>query len=556
MISLLSIRFPNVSRATRATFDESIGPWLRGIAQIAFCGDAPSGVLVLAAACAVSPSSAAAAAIGGAVATLVNRPSRGDPQDEWRAGLTGYNGAIIGLLWGGALAQGGIGLALFPFALAIGLLIERPIARQFAAWNLPPLAVAATLVGWGSHLAYGALGLSFWHHPGALPLGDAGLALACALIFLALWRTRPSGAILTAVLALLIAVLFDWQTEFDAVALAGLWAFTAAPIVFALYGVYLVDSRGAGAVTFLACVPGVAVSALWFAYLHITPVPPLLAPFMLTVWATLWSAGRIAGARERRIAVDQAVAAIIDAQSSGRRVVALTGAGVSTASGIPDYVSGAWLEGAPTERGYDFQGFLDSAETRRAYWRSCVRFFDTVAGAVPNASHDALAAMMQAGRLSAVITQNVDRLHSAAGTRHVIELHGRIDWRRCLGCGARNLWDGAANDTAGDITCDSCGGLLKPDVVVLGENIPPMTWSNARNAVRQCGVILVIGTRLAISSAYQLVTLARRDGAKVIFVNTDPLSSSAQGSDIVVEGPAEEILPAIMRKLSPPHDRA
>lgn len=549
MTYLLSTKFPNVSRVTRETFRDAIAIWLRAIAQVTFCADASAGVLVLAAVFAVSPSSAIAAAIGAGLATLLNRPSSHDEEDRWRAGLTGYNGAIVGLFWGGMFAQFSPWLALFPVALVICVLIERPIARWFAAWNLPPLALAATLVGWGSDIGFRALGLSFWHHPGAMPFGVAGIVVAVALIFVALWRARLRGAALNMLLAILFAGLSYWLTDFNFLALASLWAFTAIPIAFALYGVYLVGNDGAGIATFFATVLGITSCALCLVSLSFLPVPPLLAPFMLTVWGTLWFVARQANAQRRGIAVDQAVAAIAEAQRSNSRIVALTGAGVSTASGIPDYVSGAWLEGAPTERGYDFQSFLECPKARRAYWQSCARFFNAVAGAVPNPAHDALAAMMREGWLSTVITQNVDRLHNLAGTSHVIDLHGRIDWLRCLSCGARRRWDGAVDGGVSDIACGNCNGLVKPDVVALGENISPLTWYDAETAVRQCGVLLVIGTRLAITSAYQLVAAARRDGAKIIFVNANPLSTSTEGIDIVVEGRAEETLPLIVRKL-------
>ncbi|HEU5055779.1 MAG TPA: Sir2 family NAD-dependent protein deacetylase, partial [Kofleriaceae bacterium] len=193
----------------------------------------------------------------------------------------------------------------------------------------------------------------------------------------------------------------------------------------------------------------------------------------------------------------------------GRRAVALTGAGCSTESGIPDY-RGPLPDGRPRpERSpIMFRDFLSSAAVRRRYWARAVAGWPAVSRARPNRAHQALAALEERGALAGVITQNVDGLHGAAGSRRVVELHGALARVRCLGCGAlcdrgelqeRLLaqnpgWleraaalapDGDAELDAGEVArfavedCRACGGPLKPDVVFFGENVPAAVVADA-----------------------------------------------------------------------------
>ena len=225
--------------------------------------------------------------------------------------------------------------------------------------------------------------------------------------------------------------------------------------------------------------------------------------------------------------------------------MALTGAGVSTASGIPDYVSGKWLEdGVPTST-YAYDRFLASPRCRRLYWDACARFRKVAARARPNASHHALAAMSDAGWLDTVITQNVDRLHQGAGAHDVVELHGRIDRIRCTSCGDTSDWPPAAVWRKYDLRCSGCGELLKPAVIAMGENVPAAAWEKAHAAVKNSGVLIVTGSQLAVSSAATLFTTAREYGARIVCINLGPPVCALMPGDVLIEGRAEEVLPAI-----------
>ncbi|MEU6480409.1 NAD-dependent protein deacetylase [Streptomyces sp. NPDC047017] len=239
---------------------------------------------------------------------------------------------------------------------------------------------------------------------------------------------------------------------------------------------------------------------------------------------------------------------VTDALGAGG-VLVLSGAGISTESGIPDYRG----EGGSLSRHtpMTYQDFIAGAEARRRYWARSHLGWRTFGRARPNAGHRAVAAFGRHGLLSGVITQNVDGLHQAAGSAGVVELHGSLDRVRCLSCGAvsprRALAqrleeanagfapvaaginpDGDADLTAeqvGDfrvLPCLDCGGVLKPDVVFFGEAVPPARVEHCRELVRAATSLLVLGSSLTVMSGLRFVRQAAQDGKPVLIVNRDP----------------------------------
>ncbi len=228
-----------------------------------------------------------------------------------------------------------------------------------------------------------------------------------------------------------------------------------------------------------------------------------------------------------------------------RRVFVLTGAGCSTASGIPDYRDehGEWKRRPPVM----IQAFRTQDATYRRYWARAYAGWPRFTAAQPSAAHHALAAWERAGSLAQLVTQNVDGLHQRAGSRAVIDLHGRLDEVICLGCGMRMSraaaqdamaasnagWDAAAlpaPDGDADIEaafvesfqaphCKSCGGLLKPDVVFFGENVPLARYEDAREALVRAGALLVAGSSLMVFSGFRFVRQAHEAGLPIAIVN-------------------------------------
>jgi NAD-dependent deacetylase len=256
--------------------------------------------------------------------------------------------------------------------------------------------------------------------------------------------------------------------------------------------------------------------------------------------------GASAGASESSLALDHAVELL----AASRYTVALTGAGVSTPSGIPDFRSersGMWKHADPLEVA-SLWGFHDHPERFYAWFRPLM---SKAMQAKPNAAHRVMARMEAAGRLMAVITQNIDSLHQAAGSRCVLELHGHTRTATCLSCrgqvDARPLL-AAVQDGQPPPECAGCGGLLKPDVILFGEPLPYDTVSRSQAEALRCDVMLVVGTSLEVMPAADLPLLARRRGARLILVNLSqtPLDSDM---DVVVRLDVEAALSRIAARL-------
>nr|WP_206370191.1 NAD-dependent protein deacetylase [Solimonas marina] len=224
----------------------------------------------------------------------------------------------------------------------------------------------------------------------------------------------------------------------------------------------------------------------------------------------------------------------------------LTGAGVSTDSGIPDYRDGegAWKRPQPVT----YQAFTGSDATRRRYWARSLVGWRGFGLARPNDAHQALAALERAGRVELLLTQNVDRLHQAAGSERVIDLHGRLDLVRCLDCerryareefqrvllDANPAWaaldaqmapDGDADLEHDDFAsfvvppCPACGGMLKPDVVFFGESVPRERVDAAFAALREADAMLIVGSSLMVWSGFRFANAAAQAGKPMAAVN-------------------------------------
>lgn len=261
---------------------------------------------------------------------------------------------------------------------------------------------------------------------------------------------------------------------------------------------------------------------------------------------------------------------------AGGRVVVLSGAGVSTASGIPDYrgVTGRTRTAPPMQ----WDDFVGSAAARRRYWARGQVGFRRYAGITPNPAHTAIAALERAGVVTGVVTQNVDGLHGRAGSRCVVELHGSLAEVLCMDCGAReprtslqarldaaNPWLRALDapvQADGDallderhaqrftlLGCRACDGDLRPDVVFFGEFVPRDRMARARELVERARTLLVAGSSLTVGSGWLLLRHARRHGAAVVIVNLGPTRADDL-ADLRVEADVVPILDGVAALLA------
>lgn len=256
-------------------------------------------------------------------------------------------------------------------------------------------------------------------------------------------------------------------------------------------------------------------------------------------------------------------------------LMVLTGAGVSTDCGIPDYrdARGEWKRSPPVQH----HAFMHSLTTRQRYWARSLLGFRAIENARPGPSHRALARLEAKGYVSTLITQNVDGLHQHAGSRRVIDLHGRAEIVRCMGCGARRMryhlhdelaacnpgWssleapvgpDGDADlegldfSTFRVLDCARCGDVLKPDVVFFGDSVPPERVAASIAALEQASALLVVGSSLMVYSGYRFARRAAEEGNPVACLNLGRTRADDLYS-LKIEAPVGVVLEALVKKL-------
>ncbi|MBW3572798.1 MAG: NAD-dependent protein deacetylase [Gemmatimonadetes bacterium] len=260
----------------------------------------------------------------------------------------------------------------------------------------------------------------------------------------------------------------------------------------------------------------------------------------------------------------------------GRRAVVLAGAGCSTESGIPDYRG----PGARPRTPIQYQEFVRSEAGRARYWARSAVGWPRFSAARPNAGHFALAELEDSGIVQGVITQNVDGLHHAAGSRRVVELHGSLASVRCLACGevasrdrfqnrllsmngdwAEHVGAGVEQAPDGDAelppsvveafrvpACESCGGVIKPDVVFFGENVPAERVEDAWRLFAEAEVLLVAGSSLTVYSGRRFIYRAQQQGVPIGIINIGPTRADPMAA-AKVEGPLGRILPQLAQAL-------
>ena len=244
------------------------------------------------------------------------------------------------------------------------------------------------------------------------------------------------------------------------------------------------------------------------------------------------------------------------AQSSARRplVAILSGAGISTDSGIPDYrgPQGLWRRDPDAEKLVTYGFYMNDPEIRRRSWR--MRRGSPAFSAKPNAAHDAVVRLASAGVPVRVITQNVDGLHQAAGLsdHKVLELHGSARTVVCTACGDRTTMAAALERVeAGepDPACTRCGGILKSATVMFGETLDPEVLAEAAKIAQVCDVLIAVGTSLQVQPAASLAGLAAEHGARLIIVNAEPTPYDNL-ADEVIRTPIGQSLPALLDTLA------
>ena len=244
--------------------------------------------------------------------------------------------------------------------------------------------------------------------------------------------------------------------------------------------------------------------------------------------------------------------------AAARRIVVLTGAGISTDSGIPDFrgPNGVWTKNPAAEKMATLDVYVSDPEIRKKAWQN--RLHSEVWRAGPNDGHRALVALEQTGRLDTLITQNIDGLHQAAGSdpNLVIEVHGTVHEVACLSCDDRAPMERALDRVrAGeeDPPCRSCGGILKSATISFGQNLVEADLLRAFTAAERCDLLLAVGTSLGVYPAAETVPIALRAGAPLVIVNGEPTPYDRH-AEVVLQGSISDVLPRLVGSADPAAD--
>src|SRR5687768_3788140 len=235
---------------------------------------------------------------------------------------------------------------------------------------------------------------------------------------------------------------------------------------------------------------------------------------------------------------------------AAHRIVVLTGAGISTESGIPDFrgPQGLWTRDPAAEKMATLQHYMADPDVRKAAWQN--RLHSPAWTAQPNAGHRALVALERRGTLDLLVTQNVDGLHQRAGSspERVVEIHGTMREVTCMACGQRAPMERAlARVRAGeeDPPCRTCGGILKSATISFGQGLVQRDLARAQEAARRCDLMLAVGTKLSVYPVAGIVPVAKQAGARVVIVNADETEMDAI-ADAVLRGSIGQVLPQII----------
>jgi NAD-dependent deacetylase len=243
---------------------------------------------------------------------------------------------------------------------------------------------------------------------------------------------------------------------------------------------------------------------------------------------------------------------LIELMAGAERILVFTGAGISTASGIPDYrgPQGVWKTRTPVF----YQEFMTSVEHRRAYWQQKMEDAETWGAAPPNEVHQAIARLEQAGKIEMVVTQNVDGLHAAAGTSRakLVEIHGTNREIECQTCGERSAPEPhyeAFRETGEPPSCD-CGGYLKPATISFGQNLRADEMARAYEAADRCDLVLALGSTLSVNPAASIPLYATQRGTPYVIVNQGATEHDRlRAVTLRIEADVSEVLPGAIDRV-------
>ena len=528
-------------------FKKSINAIFSSLAQVAFSNKPINGLVILLAIFFISPFAAAGAFIGALIGVESVRPNYRSKNFLWSLGILGYNPAILGIIWGGTLSRLDAKSFLFLPSIFICIALDRFTRPYFERFKIPPLAFASLVTAWICEMIFEVFGDSFWISSNIITFGNIGPIICVSLVALVLILEAPFPAFLSIVIVSILSLISGQFISRTWIGPVSLWGFTVAPSFFCCFAIFLANSKIGFKTGILATISS---SLIWiiFYFINFKWIPePLMMPFILGTWISIHI--MLKNKDKSKLSLNplvwDTVRKIKETKKVGGNTIVLSGAGISTASGIPDYTSGIWLPRGDSVAEYEYNNFLTVPLSRKKYWSACSNFKNISSKAVPNISHNILVDLEKKGWIDGIVTQNVDGLHQKAGSKNVIELHGNIEKIKCLNCEHETNWPQLATWENSEMVCDICNGLLKPSVIAIGENLNLNDWKNSKEKFRTCDSLIIIGTQLKISSVTELVADARRNSARIIVINPSSIGIPIFDGDTYLPFPSEKVLPSI-----------
>ena len=509
------------------------------IAQIAFSDKILSGYIIFIAILLIAPWNAIGGLIGTSIGTFVSYfYYKNDFYKEWKKGYFSFSTGILGVILGGYLVYSSVYLFILIISLIFCSFFDIFLRRIFIKIALPTFATSAILTSWLLFIILNYGNKIFWVSINILPFGIWSVYFFVLGVVVTLFLKNKKATLITTLLVVITIFFAENFMKLSIGQSSGLWAFNVSTAAY-LSSIIFLPLGPIGLLLTLATT--LISSIIWCAWVFSNfwmLVPPIIAPFILSISLMIILTNKIFGPL---IYFPEIWKIIEQIKINKKKICVLTGAGVSTPSDIPDYVSGEWLDKNKKIEEYNFKNFLSKIESRKIYWEVCSKFYNVAKTAKPNIIHKTLSELERHNILDSIITQNVDGLHQSAGSKSVIELHGNISKISCIECRKPHKWSKIKNEwMKKDILCGRCKGFVKPSVVAMGQDLEPIVWKEAQLMIKESKLLLILGTQLSITSAITLLNIARENKIKIIIINNSPVAIPLEKNETMLYFPLEK----------------
>lgn len=511
---------------------------LSGIAQIIFSDKKISGLIIFFAIFFISPMSALGAVIGVSINTIVSYKYYKDNFFlEWKKGYFGYSSGVLGIIIGSYLVHSPLYFIIFFIGVLFCSFLDRALNFFFIRYSLPTFALSSIITFWLIFIILSYNNYPFWISIGVFPLKIWSVYICIAGVLIALFLKNKKATAIMIIFSLLTIIFSNQILHLSFYQSSSLWAFNIATASYLSSIIFLpLGIVGLLIITFTT-VSSLIIWLCWvyFGFWHF--LPPIIAPFTLSILITIFISNKIFGP----LFFSPKIWRFINLIKKYKKICVLTGAGVSTPSGIPDYVSGDWLDKKYNTKDYNFTNFIKNRSSRKIYWNVCYKFYKNYKKTKYNLIHKILFKLEKSKFFFTIITQNVDGFHQSAGSKSVIELHGNISSVSCLQCKKQYQWKKIKkNWLKKDIKCIDCLDFVKPSVIAMEQELDPFIWTRAKNTIKESKLLLVLGTQLSISSAKSLLDIARKNKIKIIVINNTQVAIPLRKDEEILYFPLEK----------------